>query len=263
MEILGKLLQLLDADMAVPAMYGWFHIVFLTLSLLMGILLYRWHPTAQEHFLRRLLLVVFLVVMVLEVYKQINFSFRYDGTAIAFDYQWYAFPFQFCSTPMYVGVLAALIRNRRIHESLCAYLGTYGFFAGMAVMVYPSTVFTQTIGINIQTMICHGAMVSVGMYLLLCGYVKTIRNAVPVFIVLVSAAAVMNELAYRSGLLEQETFNMFFISPYCDPELPVYSMVQTVVPFPLSLIIYVLGFTLAGHLLLVLTKGIQRPLVKM
>ena len=68
----------------------------------------------------------------------------------------------------------------------------------------------------------------------------------------------MNELALQTGLLETDTFNMFFISPYCAPELPVYSMVQQVLPFPLSLSVYVLAFTTAGGLLLQLTGFMKK-----
>ena len=258
MRVAGEILELLDSKMAVPEMYGGFHIFFFVLSVFAGIVLCRRYPKPGEALIRKLMLTVSLVVIVLEVYKQINFSLHYDGVSITFDYQWYAFPFQFCSTPMYVGLLAAVARSRRLHESLCAYLATYGFFAGLCVMFYPSTVFIDTIGINIQTMVCHGSMVTFGIYLLFSGYVqpevKTIRKALPVFTVLAAMAVVMNELAYRSGLLESETFNMFFISPYCPPELPVYSLVQGVIPFPLCLLFYVAGFTAAGILLLVLVK---------
>ena len=44
--------------------------------------------------MRRFLLVESLLITVLEIYKQINFSFHVDGSQILFDYQWYAFPFQ-------------------------------------------------------------------------------------------------------------------------------------------------------------------------
>lgn len=254
MHYLGSLLNILDAKMEVPVPYGWFHILFFVSSILLGVTLYKRHPSASEQFVRRLLLGVSLLVISLELYKQINFSFHYDGESIRFDYQWYAFPFQFCSTPMYIGLLAALIRNRYAHECLCAYLGTYSFFAGLCVMVYPTTVFVDTIGINVQTMICHGSMITLGIYLLFSGYVKTelntIRKALPVFLILVLIANIMNETAYQVGLLETETFNMFFISPYCSPELPVYSIVQKVVPFPWCVFIYILAFSVAGCLLL-------------
>lgn len=266
MHFLGRLLALLNAKMDVPGMYGGFHIFFFAASILAGIMLCRRYPEPGTTFVHKLLLITSLVVVALEVYKQINFSFRYDGESITFDYQWYAFPFQFCSTPMYVGLLASVTRSRHLHECLCAYLGTYGFFAGLCVMFYPATVFVDTIGINIQTMVCHGAMVTIGIYLLFSGYVKTERNtifkALPVFITLVAMAMMMNEAAHRTGLLESETFNMFFISPYCSPELPVYSLVQGIIPFPWCVLVYIAGFTAAGGLLLLLAGLMKHVLPK-
>ena len=62
------------------------------------------------------------------------------------------------------------------------------------------------------------------------------------------------EIAYQTGLLESETFNMFFFSPYCAPELPVYSQIQGIVPFPFSVLIYVAGFTAASGIIMLLCK---------
>lgn len=260
LELLGKLLQILDADMQVPKMYGWFHLTFFGLSILAGILLCLLGKK-DEAFVRRLLIISAVIMLVLEIYKQINYTLSYDGARINADYQWYAFPFQFCSTPLYVSFLGGFVRSKKLHEASCAYLVTFALFAGLCVMFYPRQVFISTIGINIQTMLCHGAMISVGIYLLGSGYVKaehrTILKAIPVFAVCVLAATVMNEIAYFSGLLETETFNMFFISPHCDPSLPVYSLVQAVVPFPWCTFIYIAGFSAASYIILLLAMLIR------
>ena len=245
--------------MQTPGLYGWFHLLWLGLTAAFTVVLCLTHKKEDTDRVRRVVLVTTLVVVALEIYKQINYSFGYtDG--IKFDYQWYIFPFQFCSTPMYIGLLAGLTRKGKIHSAACAYLATYAMFAGICVMLYPSTVFISTIGINIQTMICHGAMIAIGIYLLYSGYVKiqwkTLLRAAAVFAVLVSMAAIMNEVAYRAGLLETEDFNMFFISPYSAPHLPVYSLVQGIVPFPVSLLIYIAGFTAAAALILLTAKGV-------
>ena len=113
-----------------PQPYGWFHLLSLALTVSLTVFLClrcrQWEPKK----IRRLVLITAIVVVLLEVYKQINYSFSYaDG--IAFDYQWYAFPFQFCSTPMYIGLLAGLTKKGRIHTAACAYLATYSVFAGI------------------------------------------------------------------------------------------------------------------------------------
>lgn len=266
MSFLSGVLRFFDLRMERPELYGWFHLLWLALTLTATLWLCLHHKDVPPKHIRRLVFVTAFIVVVLEIYKQINFGFSYKN-GITFDYAWYAFPFQFCSTPMYIGLLAGLTRRGRIHKGACAYLATYAVFAGICVMLYPSTVFVEVIGINIQTMVCHGSMIVIGIYLLCSGYVKlehkTILRAMPVFAVCVLMAVTMNEVAHLTGLLETDTFDMFFISPYCEPSLPVYSLIQGTVPFPWCLLIYVLGFTLAAYLILLVAIGISALVEKL
>lgn len=260
MSFFETILRIFDYKMTTPGLFGWFHIMWILLVIGCSVGLCLLHKKRAPS-VPKVVLVISVIVALLEVYKQINYSFSYkDG--IAFDFQWYAFPFQFCSTPMYVGLLAGIIRKGKLHDALCAYLATFSVFAGICVTVYPGDVFVSTMGINIQTMICHGSMIVLGVYLFYSGHVKaslgTLLKAIPVFAVCVGLAAVMNEIAYISGLLEQETFNMFFISPHCDPSLPVYSTVQNLLPFPWCLLVYILAFTAASGIILLGTMGISR-----
>ena len=261
MNFLGKVIEFLDAGMTEPVLYGWFHILFLVITVVATVLLCRFFKEGTEKQVRTILLVTALAVMILEVYKQINYTFSFDGNVITADYQWYAFPWQFCSTPMYVGLAAALWKKGKVHDCLCAYLASFALFAGVCVMIYPESVFIETIGINVQTMICHGSMITIGVYLLYTGYVKaehkTAVRAMPVFAVMVALAVIMNEIANASGLLEKEDFNMFFVSPHQEPSLPVYSLIQGVVPYPWCLMIYIAGFTLAAYVMILMAMGIK------
>ena len=254
MSFWGEVLLLLDKKMEVPKMYGLFHIFFFALPIILAIVLWKVRKDPDERFMRRLMLTVSVIVLLLEIYKQINYNFKYDGQNINFDYQWYIFPFQFCSTPLYIGFVTAFTRKGKVHDACCAYLATFAMFAGLCVMVYPAQVFVSTVGVNVQSMLCHGAMIMMSIYLFATGYVKaehkTILRAIPVFAVCIAIAMIMNETAYRSGILERETFNMFFISPYCEPSLPVYSSVQAVVPYPWCLFIYIVAFSLAAYVVL-------------
>lgn len=261
MAFAETVLRILDLQMIQPQPYGWFHILSMVFTVALTAYLCVFCRKWPRNRIRALILSTAVIVLILELYKQINFSFSYEN-GITFDYAWYAFPFQFCSTPMYIGLIAGLTKKGTVHNAACAYLATYALFAGICVMLYPTTVFIGTIGINIQTMICHGSMIVIGIFLLCSGYVKpegkTILHGMPVFGICVLIAATMNEIAYRTGLLETDTFDMFFISPYTEPSLPVYSLIQRVVPFPLSLILYILGFTLAGYLILLTAMGVHK-----
>ncbi len=258
----GRLLTLLDSQMTEPVIYGWFHLLFIAIVIAATIVMCKYFKNPSEKTVRKILFIFAAVSIVFEIYKQINYTFEYDGFKIVSDYQWYAFPFQFCSTPMYVALLAAFIKIPKLHGALCAYLATFSVFAGLCVYAYPEQVFIGTIGINIQTMVCHGAMIVVGIWLLICGYVKTehktILYAIPVFASMIVCAIIMNEVAKYSGLLDRECFNMFYISPHCEPSLPVYSLVQEVVAYPFCLIIYLSAFSLAAYIILLISILINR-----
>lgn len=267
MEIIQNILKFLDSRMERPEPYGAFHLAFFAASILVAVILcFLWKKGIIKD-VKRVVFITALVVIILEIYKLINFSFGYtDG--ITFNFQWYAFPFQFCSTPMIVGLLAGLTKGK-IHHNFCAYLATYALFAGTAVMFYPTTVFTETIGICIQTMVCHGSMITVAIFLYFTGYVKaekkTILKALPIFAIAVSIALSLNEIAYQTGLLETHTFNMFFFNPHLDSDLPVYSLIHNALRewmpplgFIICLILYVGGFTAAAFIMLLIPVGIKK-----
>lgn len=259
-----SILKFFDTEMTKPLPYGTYHIVSLIVIVLSTVALCVTHKYAKDpqKRVRDWVFWTAVAVFILEIYKQINYSFEYTDTTVAFDYKWYIFPWQFCSTPMYVGLLTGVFKKGKVHDALCAYLASFSIFAGIAVMVYPVTIFTRTAGINFQTTFCHGSMIVIGVYLLYSGHVKlehrTILKALSVFAAAVAVAMVMNEIAYRSGLLETESFDMFYISPYCEPSLPVYSLVQRAVPYPWCLVLYIFGFTAAAYIILLAAMGIQR-----
>lgn len=262
MPFLGTVLNILQGEMEQPGMYGWFHLLWFGLSILAGILLCVFLKDGTERQVRAVVLTVTVIVAVLEIYKQIVYTFSYTDGTFTTDYQWYIFPWQFCSIPMYVGLLAGLTPKGRIHEASCSFLATYAMFAGLCVMLYPNTVFIDWIGVNIQTMFCHGSMLTVGIYLLYTGYVKrshrTILKAIPVFAAAVGVAVVLNEIFFHTSLTGGEEVNLFFISPHAEPSLPVYSLVQAVVPYPWCLVIYIAAFSLAAYLILLISMGVER-----
>ena len=137
MQTLGKILLFFDVKMEVPPMYGWFHILFLILPIVIAIILCKLRKHPDERFMRRLMLIVSVMVLIFEIYKQINYTFKYDGYVINSDYPWYIFPFQFCSTPLYIGFLVAFTKKGKLHDAFCAYLATFAPFAGLCVLLYP------------------------------------------------------------------------------------------------------------------------------
>ena len=189
------------------------------------------------------------------------------GGNSAWSFQWYAFPFQFCSTPMYLMLIAGILRRGKVYDCIINYLATFALFAGLCVMIYPGDVFTFYIGINIQTMFWHSSMFVIGFMLLATRSVefkfKTILKASYVFLIMLALALCMNILWHFYGT--DATFNMFYISPYLPCTLPLLNIVYANTPYIIFLIIYIIGFILAASVMLgfailfdKLTKKVQQ-----
>ena len=250
MTFFQKFMKVLDLQMTTPTIYSWFHILCLVLVVATTVLLCVFARKHGEKAARIVVLTYSIVTILFEIYKMFNFS--YDWQTNTWDFQWYAFPFQFCSTPMYIGLIAGCLKKGKVQDLLYSYLATFALFAGLAVMLYPSTVFIGTIGINIQTMVCHGGMIIVGVFLYATKVVKpkffTVLKALMIFELLCAVALTLNLSLYKA--VAPETFNMFFISPYFNCELPLLQMVQDKVPYIVFLLTYIIGFFACASIVL-------------
>lgn len=247
MNGLEKAINFLQFEMTEPTLYGWFHILSLIIMVVITIFL-----ILKKFNVKKVLLVMSLIMIGFEIYKQLSFSFN-DGV---WHYQWYAFPFQFCSTPMYVALIAALTKNKKLEYALYSFLATYGLVGGLSVMIYPDTVFISETLINIQTMVHHGFMVIMGVYLLLTNAVKpnlkTIYSAFKVFITLVGIALITNIITYYFNI--DNGLELFYISPFHTSSLPVFNIIYGKVFYIIFLIIYILSFALGSNLPLLIKK---------
>ena len=256
MKFLGEIIKFLDYKIETPTPYGAFHIVFLIWIVLMTVFLCVRYKNADERIYKRIVLIAFIVMALFELYKQFNYTFSYDGEKINADYQWYAFPYQFCSTPLYVFPIIAFCKNKKVYDFAISYIMTFVLFAGIAVMLYPNTIYISTLLINVQTSVHHGLQVVIGIFTI-CYYRKRIVGysmyfkGLAVFTIASIIAIILNLLA---PLITTETFNMFFISPYFECTIPILSNIQPYVIYPVFLILYLIGFAIVSFIVFEASK---------
>lgn len=251
MKLLEQTIKFLQFTMEEPTIYSWFHIMCLIIMIVIIIFLnYKKYKT------KNVLLVMSIIMLIFEIYKQLSFSFT-DGI---WHYSWYIFPFQFCSVPMYVAFIASLTKNRKLEKDLYAFLATYGLIAGIAVMLYPVTVFVSETLINIQTMVHHGFMVIMGVYLILKNEInlnfKTLLNGFKVFLTLVIIALIVDVLTYYLKI--DDGLELFYISPFHTSILPVFDIIYEKVPYIIFLFLYISAFTFSAYLPIILYKSILK-----
>ena len=198
----------------------------------------------------------------LELYKQVIWS--YNAVTDTWKYNWYFFPWQFCSVPMYIMLIAALVKESKFRDFLISFLATFSLFAGLVVMVYPGDVFQGMIGINIQTMIHHSSQVFIGVFMYVSGRVKmqhkTVLKGTAIFAVCVVVALLFNVISHYT--IPQAGVNMFFIGPYVPCPTPVLSLFWGIVPYPVFLLIYLAGFTAAAYVILLIAMLIKKLAAK-
>ena len=130
-------------------------------------------------------------------------------------------------------------------------------------MLYPNDVFTIVGGVNVQTMIHHGTQIAVGL-LLTARYRKRwsfsfYAKGVATFAVMSGLALILNEVMYAHFTgkgIPNVVFNMFYISRHHGCSLPLLSMIYPSVPYPVFLLIYLMGFALVAALIFAAERGV-------
>ena len=144
-----------------------------------------------------------------------------------------------------------------------AYVTILGSFM---TMIIPDSCFTSDIVINIHTMWLHLGSFVVSIYLLMSGAVKidkcSFKSAFYVFVVFVIIAEILNIGIYNIGILNGETFNMFYISPYFKSTLLVFNIIQENVPFILFLLIYITAISIGSLIVYFIALVIKKIINK-
>ena len=250
----------LTARMDAPGLYGAWHIISILLTIALTVCMVVFFRNAKDSTMRTLVFIGWIVMVLFEIGKQVLGAMEFDGTTLTWSYYWHWFPFQFCSTPMYTFPFVFLMKDCKFRRAVMAYIATFSLFAGIIVMILPTTVFGTRIFTNVQTMVHHGLQVVFGVYM--ASYNRHHLNkrffawCMMVFGAFSAVAMILNLTLYPVVKENSPDFNLFYISPFTNNDLPVLSAIYPKVPYPVYLIIYIGGFTLVAALVYAIEKGI-------
>lgn len=239
MEEFVNRIMLPTADGHVLKIYGLFHCVFFVLTLAAMVAAVIYTLKKGDKALYTLYVVSSIVLWIGEIYKQFCFSFKTGK----FSYEWYSFPFQFCSTPLYTFLFCAIAKKGKAYDAVTVYNATYAFFAGTAVMLYPSTL-VNNYGISFQSLTHHAFMMITGVSAFVAYgkrmSVKLFLQNMAVYTILLVIAMILN---YVIPAATGQAVNMYFISgTYAEPNNP-FGIFQRAYPYPLFVAVYYLLFT--------------------
>ena len=263
MSSFEKVLYALQREMQTPKMYGWFHLLCVFITMFIIIYLIK-RKNYTEKRLKTILLIYGISAFTLELLKQIVWSFNYDAglNIVTWDYNWYAAPFQLCTTPIYVSLICIFLKKGCIRDSLLSYIAFITILGSISTLIYPESVFVTTILVNIHTMVLHLGSLIVSIYILVSREIKidktSLKSGYIVFLLFAFIANILNIVIYHSGVLNGETFNMFYISPYFTSVLPIFDIIQKNVPYLLFVLLYCIAIFLGELIIYSISKIIEK-----
>lgn len=247
MNTFERIIHTLQGTMKTPTNYSLFHLIAVAAVVVLTIAVCFLMKNAKQKTFRIFVFVCWFVILLLEVYKQLVFSFSLTDNKAVWDFQWYAFPFQLCSVQLYLLPFVVFLKDGKIRNAIMAFLSLFSFFGGLVVFIYPNDVFVPMIGINIQTMVHHGLQVLLGIFFIVYNRkklgIKYYLSSLIVFAVCLCVAMALNFIVPN---FTEETFNMFYISPKFDCTLPVLSVIYPKVPYVVFLLLYIVGYSFIG-----------------
>ena len=247
-----NVIYMLQIEMEEPKPWGWFHLMWIFLVVISLIILFCLRNKHSEKQLKIVLGTYGIVALGFELIKQLIWSFNYDSITglVTWDYQWYAAPFQLCTTPIFASIICLFLKENKFRNALLSYMAYVTILGSFMTMIIPDSCFVSDTLINIHTMWLHCGSFVVSIYLLMSRTVKinkqNLKSAIKVFLIFVLLAEIINISIYNLGILGEETFNMFYISPYFISTLPVFNVIQENVLFIIYLLIYIIAISLGA-----------------
>ena len=219
-------------------MFSWFHLVALIIIVSSAFCLSFFFRNVQEKIYKRILFIGWMILVVLEIFKQIIKAFHY-GSPSYWEYDYYDFPFHVCSMALYLLPILIFVKKEKcphLLDAINGYLSFICLFAGIAVCIYTDMVMSRLIYTNVQTLIHHGMMVVLGVYIFVYNRknitIKTYLKSLIAFAITACLAMLVNIAFYPHGI------DMFFLNPLQMTTLPIVDVVQKEAGF----VVYLLGY---------------------
>jgi peptidoglycan/LPS O-acetylase OafA/YrhL len=240
--------KLVNWQMEKPSMFSLFHILFFISICIALFLLVYFFRNCSEKTMKIIVLVVWILLVFMEILKQI---IRSNQTGV-FDYKWDQFPLQFCETPLYVLPILLFNKNKKFQNVIISFLATYVMFAGMAIVTLPFTGFSKFVILNIRNMLGHGFQFMLGAFLFAWNRhnmnIKNFLYGGIIFLIVVAIAITFNSIVDPRV---DEWVNMFFLNPNYPSELMIMKRIQPHVHWIIFDLLYIVFFSILAFTTLI------------
>lgn len=197
-----------------------------------------------------LLHILGICLAVSELYKQLFLYFINNHA-----YDWWYFPFQLCSIPMYLCLLLPAFQKRG-QCILCTFMYTYNLPGAFLVFLDPSGMMHPFWTLTLHSFLWHLILIFIGTECAFSGMVSTcfrdFAGSTGLFLICCAIATSINVLAHPLG-----NPDMFYISPYFPTTQLIFSDIAARFGIPAGNLCYLAAIIAGAALLFVLHRHIS------
>ena len=221
--------------MEVPPAYGPFHILFTLIGFAVCAFAAWKLQKCSEKSAKWLLFGIGLFLAFAEIYKQFFYYFVMMDNA----YSWGDFPFQLCSIPMYMCLIAPWLKPGRLQRGMYSFMVLYNLLGGAIAFTEPSGLLHGYWFLTLHALIWHMLLVFIGLFLCFSKRGATSLSdywsATWTFLALCAVAFALNSFV-QFGL--HDHMNMFFVGPGNSPII-VFKQISEWFGWYVSTLIYI------------------------
>lgn len=171
----------------------------------------------SDHSLSLILAGFGLFLGVCELYKQIFMYYIINQG----HYDWWFFPFQLCSIPMYLCLLLPFLRAGTFKIRVYTFMQDFCLLGGIAALIIPEGFSHIHWTLTLHGYLWHIGLIIISLLIRAAGRADNSRkgffNILPLFCFFCSAATLINIAAPGHGRA-----NMFYISPFTETTQPIF-----------------------------------------
>lgn len=185
-----------------------------------------------------------------EIWKQFTLTYIIGSST----YDWWYFPFQLCSIPMYILLVLPWIKNNRICRLLLVFLMTFSLLGGIAVFADTSGLHYPIVPLTVHSYSWHVLLILIGLY---AGSVffrtypdhtvlPSFAGSTALYLICCGIAELLNLTLGRYGPV-----NLFYINPNYPMQQIVFRQLAPIAGNLSAILVYIFS-TIAGAFLLLL-----------
>ena len=261
LELLKSILEMTAWPMTPPTPYSAFHILLTILGVGAAVIgasccRKKMQKAVQPaNFFRRLLFAVGFLLAAMELYKQaFLYLIEFNG-----HFDWWYFPFQLCSVPMYLCLMVPLLRSEKMFCDAAVFLQDFSLLGGVMALAVPPGLMHPYWTMTMHGFIWHFILLFLGLFCHMSGMVgrraADYVRVLPLFFACCGIAVAINIAAGPDG-----NADMFYLSPYHLSNQPVFHEISAAVGILPANLLYALAMALGGFLVHELCSVLRRHL---